>query len=83
MSRDEALSLLSEYALVVSEYTIDFIGEADRAIMLEASGMPGRFPKDGSEAKAMRWLGYIQGISVAYGFYTLEEVKQHSMRRSL
>ncbi len=37
-----------------------------------------RFPADGSENKAMRWLGFCQGILVERGIFTLEEVKIHS-----
>lgn len=28
--------------------------------------------------KAMRWLGFVQGVLVARGFYTLAEVREHS-----
>jgi len=28
--------------------------------------------------KAFRWLGHIQGLLVAYGVYSINEVKEHS-----
>lgn len=31
-----------------------------------------------SEAKAMRWLGYVQGVLVAWGVATLTEMKELS-----
>ena len=36
---------------------------------------------DGSEKKAMRWLGYMQGILVAKSVFTLDDVKEHSRTR--
>lgn len=33
-----------------------------------------------SAMKTMRWLGYVQGLLVGRGVYTLTEVKQHSER---
>lgn len=33
------------------------------------------------ERKMMRWLGYIQGVLVAFDIYTLEQVKEHSKAR--
>jgi hypothetical protein len=39
-----------------------------------------RFPEDGSESKAMRWLGFCQGYLVAKECFSLAEVKEHSMR---
>jgi hypothetical protein len=32
--------------------------------------------KNFSEAKAQRWLGYAQCLSVFYGLYTLDELRQ-------
>jgi hypothetical protein len=37
-----------------------------------------RWPADGSEKKAMRWLGFIQGAVYARGYFTLEQIKAHS-----
>lgn len=33
------------------------------------------------ERKMMRWLGYVQGVLVAFDVYTLDEVKVHSKER--
>lgn len=30
-----------------------------------------------SDGKAMRWLGYIQGVLHVYGFFSLAELKKH------
>ncbi len=34
---------------------------------------------NGKVEKAMRWLGYVQGVLVARGLFTLSQVKEHSM----
>jgi len=44
-------------------------------------GIAARFPEDGSEKKAMRWLGYAQGVAHALGYYSLDEIKAHSRDR--
>lgn len=85
MIRDEALGLLREYCDVIRRYldsprTLDLSQrrEDHDSLLNEAAGMSDRFPASGSENKAMRWLGYIQGILRATGFYSLEELKEHS-----
>ena len=35
-------------------------------------------PKLASEAKFMRWLGFIQGVLWQRGWFTLEELKEHN-----
>ena len=62
MTREDALALLRRY-----EGFVPFL-----------DGIAGRFPSDGSERKAMRWLGYAQGAAHALGYYTLDEIKAHS-----
>ncbi len=37
------------------------------------------FVNEGRRDKAMRWLGFIQGVLVSNGFCTLDEVGKHSM----
>ena len=32
----------------------------------------------GDVDKAMRWLGFIQGVLLAVGYFTLEQIKEHS-----
>lgn len=44
-------------------------------------GMGGRFPEDGDEAKAMRWLGFAQGVLYARKIFSLEDVKNHTRRK--
>ena len=85
MTRDEALGLLREYCDIIRRdlegpRTMDLsqLREDNDELLREAVGMSERFPVGGSEGKAMRWLGYIQGILRATGFYSLEELKEHS-----
>lgn len=33
--------------------------------------------------KAMRWLGYVQGVLVAHGFFNLANVRTHSRTESV
>lgn len=68
MTRGDALFLVWWYSQQFRE-----AGWSD-----EYSGLHDRFPRDGSEAKAMRWLGFAQGAAVQGGLFTLDEVKQHS-----
>lgn len=84
MTRDEAVSLLREYCEDIAPRVGDlnpFVAERARAIYKDARGMRGRWPEDGSKAKAMRWLGYMQGVLVCAGYYDLEDVKEHSRRK--
>lgn len=46
-------------------------------------GASARFPEDGDLEKAMRWLGFMQGYSVAKGIYSLDEVKRHRRKGTL
>lgn len=65
MTREGALKLIREYAAAAKALTTDIvIHELDK-----------RFPPDGSEGKAMRWLGFIQGCYYALGWRTLDELK--------
>lgn len=41
-----------------------------------------RWPQDGSENKAMRWLGFMQGVLYQSCLMSLDEIKQHSMHAS-
>jgi len=70
MTRSDALYLLKLYARRVCPRA----GIDDPVL----SGIYDRFPTDGSEAKAMRWLGFMQGALYARGVFTLDEVKDHS-----
>jgi len=69
MTKDEALGLIDRYCSIAKERTV--AGEV-------ITGLRSRFPKDGSEGKAMRWLGFIQGALYAANVFTLEELKVHS-----
>lgn len=42
------------------------------------NGISSRFPVEGSINKAMRWLGFCQGVALAIEAYTLPELKEHS-----
>jgi hypothetical protein len=69
MDKDTALALLRQYADIAFDQ-----GTSDPTI----TRIYERWPEDGSERKAMRWLGFMQGIMYARGFFTLEELKDHS-----
>jgi len=76
MTKVEALRLLCQYCFVLS--TKETLGDVVR----DAAGMCERFPLDGGDiTKAMRWLGYIQGVCVCAGVYSLAQVKMHSKRK--
>ncbi len=69
MTKDEALDLIDRYCSIAKERAV-----ADEVV----TGLRSRFPKDGSEGKAMRWLGFMQGALYAANVFTLEELKVHS-----
>lgn len=73
MNKEEALSLLAEYQEVVVKR-----GTGPNLLIDTSDRWPG-----GDEAKAMRWLGFAQGMLVARGIYNLDEVKQHSRDKAL
>jgi len=82
MTRDEAISLISEYSEHLAHYPLGpYASNTMYKAVRNAGGMFDRFPEDGSKAKAMRWLGYLQGVAVTANIFTLEDVKQHSMRK--
>lgn len=62
VTRSDALTMLAEYEQYVPPIR----------------GMRARFPEDGSERKAMRWLGYAQGVASALDIYTVDELREHS-----
>jgi hypothetical protein len=66
MTKETALLMIAEY----QKYAIDRLDPLD--------GIRSRFPENGSKNKAMRWLGFCQGLLVARNVYTLEEIKEHS-----
>jgi hypothetical protein len=82
MTRETALSMLKEYCEAISKGSDVALrcGVRTPPVLADAAGMYDRFPEDGSEKKAMRWLGYMQGVLVATGVNTLEDVKEHSTR---
>lgn len=88
MTKEEALDLLDEYCAILHNHL-----EGPRpgilsprrgdAALEDAVGMRERFPEDASEKKAMRWLGFMQGILVATEFFTKDEVKAHSKNKKV
>jgi hypothetical protein len=66
MTRTDAVDLLKQYAAVTRDPKV-----CDLASRVEQH----------SEGKAMRWLGFVQGILVERGLYTVEDVKSHSRER--
>jgi hypothetical protein len=83
MTKQEALDLLGEYCGHIDAWDHRSWSLYGDKVLYDAIGMYGRFPSTGSTNKAMRWLGYLQGVLVAYGEFTLEDVKQHSKNRRL
>lgn len=69
MTKDTALHLISEYSTSLAPTKDPILTE-----------MPSRWPEGGSEKKAMRWLGFLQGAAYTTGTFTLEELKEHSRR---
>jgi hypothetical protein len=69
MERQEVLDMIQVYQSYAE-------GEQD-----VLHGIRGRFPDDGSTDKAMRWLGFCQGVLIERGIFTLDELKQHSKDR--
>lgn len=74
MTKEEALTLICDYCEAMKER-----GCEDETII----GLHSRFPPEGSEAKAMRWLGFMQGALYQMKIYSLEDLKQHSLHRKV
>ncbi len=75
MTKQTAIRMVTEYCVVMKQqHRHNYSSNA----LVDAARMSDRWPKEGSENKAMRWLGYIQGVCVCDCLFTLEEVKQHS-----
>lgn len=74
MTKEDALNLISQYCTHLRD-----ISEPDDTL----SGLDTRFPDDGSEKKAMRWLGFMQGALYTKGIFSLEELKEHSRTKNV
>ena len=72
MTKEDALSLISQYCIQLKDRS-----EKDETM----TGLRDRFPEDGSEGKAMRWLGFMQGFLYQKRICTLDELKEHSKTR--
>jgi len=70
MTRDTALDLIKQYQAIANEH-----GE-DKLYLLFT--IRDRFPEDGDISKAMRWLGFCQGMLVGSGTFSLADVMEHS-----
>jgi len=68
MTKDVAINLIKEYAQEAKD-----VGITDTTL----TEIDTRFPEDGSEGKAMRWLGFIQGALYSKGVYTLDDLRRH------
>ena len=69
MEKMTAVRMVREYA----KYLRD-LGETDPVL----ADIDTRWPSDGSEAKAMRWLGFMQGALYVKRVFSLEQIKEHS-----
>lgn len=74
MTKDDALNLIGQYCTHLREH-----GEPDDTL----SHLDARFPDDGSEKKAMRWLGFMQGALYMKGIFSLEDLKDHSRTKKV
>ena len=85
MTSRDALGLLYQYCDLLQAQDATprhpWTGQVDT--LRDAAKMFNRFPLDGSPHKAMRWLGYMQGVLVMSGIFTLEQVKRHSQTRKV
>lgn len=82
LDKAEELPLIRADALrMIEEYEAEASQNPDCPDVLR--GISSRFPTGGSEAKAMRWLGFCQGVCVERGLYTLDDVKDHSKARKV
>lgn len=70
MVKNDALMLIERYGDLLKAD-----GEEDTTL----TEIRSRFPEDGSEKKAMRWLGFMQGVLYEKERFTLDEIKKHSM----
>mgnify|MGYP000725319346 CR=1 FL=1 len=75
MTREDAIELMHQYA--------DKLEGAKDDPLAHVAGMPRRFPSEGSEKKAMRWLGFVRGVLFAAGTFSLEDLKEHSRTRKV
>lgn len=80
MTQAEARRLLQSYCIEIEKRLAVYGWRSQRIpeAMEDARRMYGRFPLDGSKEKAMRWLGYMQGVLVTSKVFTLAQVKEHS-----
>ena len=68
MTKEQALSLIFRY---------QYESQGDDGLSVLHT-IRTRFPADGSQNKAMRWLGFSQGCVYQAGKYTLDDLKEHS-----
>lgn len=82
MTREDAIDLIGQYCKMwdnkVSRKAYQLVQDPDMI-----GGLRSRWPEDGSERKAMRWLGFMQGALWTLGIYTLDELKEHSRIREV
>ena len=74
MTKQEALDLIDGYCVALKR-----LGYTDETMV----GLRARWQDEGSEAKAMRWLGFMQGCLFTRGVCSLDEIKHHSRDRKV
>ncbi len=73
MTKAQSIALIRQYCETLRNV------RAMHDVQVDAAGMYDRWEAaPGDKDKAMRWLGYIQGVCVASGIFTRIEVQQHS-----
>jgi hypothetical protein len=53
----------------------DLLSNREKYWLEHIQGMEARMDENFSDAKIGRWLGWVQGVSNAYGWLTLDDVK--------
>lgn len=79
MTRDEALHVMMGYRLMLASDG----RTTTNHLLAHVRDMPMRIQASENTDKVMRWLGYMQGVLHATGVYTLDQLKEHSKRRSV
>jgi len=69
MTKETAIKLVRDYERILRS-----CGENDVTL----TQISARWPEGGSERKAMRWLGFMQGVMYSRGLFTLDDIKEHS-----
>lgn len=76
MTDEKVIEVARRYKRMLDGYGL--MRESTHAKLIEMPAQIVAFIHAGRREKAMRWLGFIQGVFWAEGVYTLDELKEHS-----